>query len=403
MFLNAVSAVFILLMLLCSCGGAEDVVRNVSNIVADPHVQMVKESSLTQFSDKKIGEAFDSFFSSPSWKYFVGTKHGTDEDGDGNPDSEEENVKVVEFTGKCTYMEKQVDVMIQFQISDDESSFEAAYMEMNELPQSTLMLYGMLNKVLGDEGGSDGNAAENGAQQQPAGDKKTYTVGDTAQTSAYRLTVQDFQDVSDKAGYNSGRKYVGVYIVMENISNDSITPTTSAYLDGFDIDDAYVSEAETFGVLSLDPGRKTKGFLCYDVTGKSWSELEVEFSIMSLANENKVILHFTPDMLSKSETEKDLEAMLEYDMADEEYIFPSDSALVTLDDLRGLSKEDVSLMRNEIYARHGYIFQSKELKEYFESKSWYTPNPNFSESDFSSTEKKNKETIIAYEKSQGWR
>jgi hypothetical protein len=33
-------------------------------------------------------------------------------------------------------------------------------------------------------------------------------------------------------------------------------------------------------------------------------------------------------------------------------------------------------MRNEIYARHGYVFNSADLKKYFGSQSWYKPINN---------------------------
>jgi hypothetical protein len=41
-------------------------------------------------------------------------------------------------------------------------------------------------------------------------------------------------------------------------------------------------------------------------------------------------------------------------------------------DIRGKSKWTLSLMRNEIYARHGYIFSDPNLKRYFENQSWYS-------------------------------
>lgn len=44
---------------------------------------------------------------------------------------------------------------------------------------------------------------------------------------------------------------------------------------------------------------------------------------------------------------------------------------LTEEDLSGLSKEELRIARNEIYARHGYIFKSADLREYFKSKSWY--------------------------------
>ena len=34
-------------------------------------------------------------------------------------------------------------------------------------------------------------------------------------------------------------------------------------------------------------------------------------------------------------------------------------------------------IRNEIYARHGYIFKSEDLKRYFNRQKWYSPDPNF--------------------------
>jgi hypothetical protein len=38
------------------------------------------------------------------------------------------------------------------------------------------------------------------------------------------------------------------------------------------------------------------------------------------------------------------------------------------------SKEELRIMRNEIFASYGYIFSSKDLKEYFEGTKWYTPS-----------------------------
>ena len=40
------------------------------------------------------------------------------------------------------------------------------------------------------------------------------------------------------------------------------------------------------------------------------------------------------------------------------------------------SKDELRLMRNEILARHGWRFQSKDLQEYFGRQSWYKPGNN---------------------------
>lgn len=40
-------------------------------------------------------------------------------------------------------------------------------------------------------------------------------------------------------------------------------------------------------------------------------------------------------------------------------------------DLEDLSKSELRLARNEIYARHGRRFQDQELQDYFDSQEWY--------------------------------
>ena len=57
-----------------------------------------------------------------------------------------------------------------------------------------------------------------------------------------------------------------------------------------------------------------------------------------------------------------------------EYIFPnSGTAELTREEVQGHTKEELRIARNEIYARHGVIFDVEELDTYFQSKSWYTP------------------------------
>lgn len=46
---------------------------------------------------------------------------------------------------------------------------------------------------------------------------------------------------------------------------------------------------------------------------------------------------------------------------------------MTYADVKDKSAEELRLMRNYIFARRGYIFESEDLKEYFERFSWYVP------------------------------
>jgi len=85
------------------------------------------------------------------------------------------------------------------------------------------------------------------------------------------------------------------------------------------------------------------------------------------------------------------------------YLFPSDTQKLTESDLAGLSKSDVGLIRNEIYARKGYIFKSEPYKSYFNSQAWYNPTTSSSNLPLNATEKYNVDFILEYERSQGWR
>jgi len=60
--------------------------------------------------------------------------------------------------------------------------------------------------------------------------------------------------------------------------------------------------------------------------------------------------------------------------AAKDFKFPfTASKWLTEADLSGYSAADLRLMRNEIYARYGYMFQSSDLKQYFAGQPWYVP------------------------------
>lgn len=46
--------------------------------------------------------------------------------------------------------------------------------------------------------------------------------------------------------------------------------------------------------------------------------------------------------------------------------------VLTDNDLKDLAAEDLKLMRNEIFARHGYMFKPGSVNDYFNKQSWYT-------------------------------
>lgn len=65
--------------------------------------------------------------------------------------------------------------------------------------------------------------------------------------------------------------------------------------------------------------------------------------------------------------------------------------------LQGLSLHELRLLRNEIYARHGRMFRTPWLGQYFYSQPWYVPDEDFKDEDLSANDKVNVETIVRYE------
>ena len=72
--------------------------------------------------------------------------------------------------------------------------------------------------------------------------------------------------------------------------------------------------------------------------------------------------------------------------------------LLTDNDLKNKTKKELRLMRNEIYARYGYIFGSKDLKTHFENQPGYSQFGKDVEAFLSEIEKKNVKLIQTYER-----
>ena len=93
----------------------------------------------------------------------------------------------------------------------------------------------------------------------------------------------------------------------------------------------------------------------------------------------------------------DLIEEAEEGVAGGDYILPeSNSKYLTDADVSGLTLQQLNYAKNEIYARHGRKFDSKELQNYFGSKSWYNGTVNaadFKETVFNEYEKKNAEFL----------
>lgn len=71
--------------------------------------------------------------------------------------------------------------------------------------------------------------------------------------------------------------------------------------------------------------------------------------------------------------------------------------ILTKDVVENLKKSDIFILRNSIYARHGYSFKNRQLRSYFEMHDWYMPVFNEVTKDFTKIELENIDLLLLYE------
>jgi len=118
---------FLMAFLIAGCGG-DDKANALTSL--DQRTNVVRDGHLNEHPDVKISDAYDEFFSNAQWKYF--------ESKDGK--------KIVEFSGNCTYKEKEINVRQQFILGDD-GTFTVGALTFNDIDQNQFVSVALISKV----------------------------------------------------------------------------------------------------------------------------------------------------------------------------------------------------------------------------------------------------------------
>ena len=165
------------------------------------------------------------------------------------------------------------------------------------------------------------------------------------------------------------------------VTDGKLFKTASSYYDG--IEDDYDDLDEL--LLDLEDDRR-------------YIVLNLETDMGSEADFKTTVTQATEPITSDPAPTEDEQPVL--DTEGSEYLFPSDTELLTTEYLDTLSDDQINLIRNEIYARHGYIFKKEVYKNYFESQSWYhgydSDMDNVQKS-FNEIERKNIDILVEYQ------
>jgi len=82
---------------------------------------------------------------------------------------------------------------------------------------------------------------------------------------------------------------------------------------------------------------------------------------------------------------------------DEVFKYNPSKQLLTKEQVENMTKADIFVLRNSIYARHGFAFHLPALRDYFGYMGWYVPVRTSIEHELSDTEIKNIELLMRYE------
>lgn len=138
--------------------------------------------------------------------------------------------------------------------------------------------------------------------------------------------------------------------------------------------------------------------------GETWFK-----NYMNPNRENKFNKEFAVELTESTvQTGTDSADNVHYSFDGDYIIADSDSRYITEEELGRLSADEILLARNEIYAKHGRIFNDAALNEYFRSRSWYQPSvagsdftDEYAASVFNAYEITNISTLVTYEKAHG--
>ncbi|WP_027418297.1 YARHG domain-containing protein [Crocinitomix catalasitica] len=79
------------------------------------------------------------------------------------------------------------------------------------------------------------------------------------------------------------------------------------------------------------------------------------------------------------------------------YEINASTTLLKKADVENLKKGDLTIIRNTIYARHGYSFKNRPLRVFFDAQPWYIPVHTDITTDFTDIEIKNIELLMSFE------
>jgi hypothetical protein len=153
----------------------------------------------------------------------------------------------------------------------------------------------------------------------------------------------------------------------------------------------------------INGGVKTQGdsLFSFDMKEPGTDKYDGHFEFTINTNSNAMTGTWSPFKKGATSAKEFELKKTEYAYSTDNGEYPQASArLLTEEDVANLLKEELEVMRNEIYARHGYSFKDKNMRIRFDTTSWYVPMGIDIRANLTDTEVQNIDLIYQYEEYQ---
>ncbi|CEI73352.1 YARHG domain-containing protein [Romboutsia hominis] len=116
-----------------------------------------------------------------------------------------------------------------------------------------------------------------------------------------------------------------------------------------------------------------------DIVVEVVDEDTIKYTFNGKESTNHTLISKTEAAVKIKEYEEKIAKEFTIEDKKKDFIIPDSSTReLSREELSSYTVKELSYIRNEIFARNGYVFNTEEYKEYFSQKDWYIPNPNFS-------------------------
>lgn len=180
--------------------------------------------------------------------------------------------------------------------------------------------------------------------------------------------------------------------------NENLPKQSGTYIKIIE-DDIHFSSVGEEKTVSYNTDITDTERIHWEVTDRSVAEVDSNGTVKAVSEGQTYLIVSCNDISDK--------CAIDCNFTDNDYIIAdSSSRYLSLSDIEHLNQEELRYARNEIYARHGRLFNDKGLQTFFDSKAWYKgtiPPDDFKESDLNAYERDNVRMIEEYEKKMGYR